>query len=211
MALFITFEGGEGSGKTLQARALYRRLTRSAVPVLLVHEPGGTSLGRKIRRWLKWAEDTDISPLTELLMFNASRTQLVNEIIRPNLESGKVIICDRYTDSTSAYQGYGRGLDLETIDAINDAATQGLKPSLTVLLDISVEEGLARKGSSEHDRFEQEDIVFHRRVREGYLRLSSSDPERWLVIDATLPKRRIAEIIWEKVSRLLAREGGLKE
>jgi len=211
MALFITFEGGEGSGKTLQARALYRRLTRLAVPVLLVHEPGGTSLGRRIRRWLKWAKDTDISPLTELLMFNASRTQLVNEVIRPNLESGKVIICDRYTDSTTAYQGYGRGLDLGTVDAINDAATQGLKPSLTVLLDISVEEGLARKGSSEHDRFEQEAIVFHQSVREGYLKLSSSDPERWLVIDASQPKRRIAEIIWEKVSRLLAGEGGLKE
>ncbi len=211
MALFITFEGGEGSGKTLQARALYRRLTRLAVPVLLVHEPGGTSLGKKIRRWLKWAKDTDISPLTELLMFNASRTQLVNEVMRPNLESGKVIICDRYTDSTTAYQGYGRGLDLETVDAINDAATQGLRPSLTVLLDISVEEGLARKGSSEHDRFEQEDIAFHRRVREGYLKLAASDPERWLVIDASEPKRRIAKIIWEKVSRLLAREGGLKE
>ena len=211
MALFITFEGGEGSGKTLQARALYRRLTRLAVPVLLVHEPGGTSLGRKIRRWLKWAKDTDISPLTELLMFNASRTQLVNEVMRPNLESGKVIICDRYTDSTTAYQGYGRGLDLETVDAINDAATQGLKPSLTVLLDISVEEGLARKGSSEHDRFEREDRAFHERVREGYLKLAASDPKRWLVIDATQPKRKIAEIIWEKVSQLLAREGGLKE
>ena len=211
MALFITFEGGEGSGKTLQARVLYRRLTRLAVPVLLVHEPGGTSLGRKIRRWLKWTEDTDISPLTELLMFNASRTQLVNEVIRPNLESGRVIICDRYTDSTTAYQGYGRGLDLETVDTINDAATQGLKPSLTVLLDISVEEGLARKGSSEHDRFEQEDIAFHQKVREGYLKLAADEPERWLVIDATLSKSEIENIIWERVSRLLAKEGGPKE
>lgn len=211
MALFITFEGGEGSGKTLQARVLYRRLTRLAVPVLLVHEPGGTSLGRKIRRWLKWTEDTDISPLTELLMFNASRTQLVNEVIRPNLESGRVIICDRYTDSTTAYQGYGRGLDLETVDTINDAATQGLRPSLTVLLDISVEEGLARKGSSEHDRFEQEDIAFHQKVREGYLKLAADEPERWLVIDATLSKSEIENIIWERVSRLLAKEGGPKE
>ena len=211
MALFITFEGGEGSGKTLQARVLYRRLTRLAVPVLLVHEPGGTSLGRRIRRWLKWAKDTDISPLTELLMFNASRTQLVNEVIRPNLESGKVIICDRYTDSTTAYQGYGRGLDLEAVDAINNAATQGLEPSLTVLLDISVEEGLARKGSSEHDRFEQEDIAFHQKVREGYLKLAADEPERWLVIDATLSKSEIENIIWERVSRLLAKEGGPKE
>jgi len=97
---------------------------------------------------------------------------------------------------------------METVDAINDAATQGLKPSLTVLLDISVEEGLARKGSSEHDRFEQEDIAFHRRVREGYLKLSSSDPERWLVIDASQPKRKIAKIIWERVSQLLPKQGG---
>lgn len=138
MALFITFEGGEGSGKTLQARALYRRLSQLAIPALLTHEPGGTSLGKRLARWLKWTQDTGISPLTELLMFNASRAQLVAEVIQPNLEGGKVVICDRYADSTTAYQSYGRGLNLELVKAINSAATWGLTPNLIVLLDISL-------------------------------------------------------------------------
>ena len=115
MALFITFEGGEGSGKSVQAKALYKRLSQSAIPALLTHEPGGTPCGNKIGHWLKWAEVKGISPLTELLLFNASRAQLVNEIIRPNLKNGMVVICDRYTDSTNAYQSYGRGLDLDIV------------------------------------------------------------------------------------------------
>jgi len=203
MALFITFEGGEGCGKSVQAKALYRRLSQSAIPARLTHEPGGTPCGNKIGRWLKWAKHTDISPLTELLLFNASRAQLVSEVIRPNLKNGMVVICDRYADSTTAYQSYGRGLDLEMVKAINDAATQGLKPDLTVLLDIPVEEGLARKRVKKQDRFEQEDIAFHQRVREGYLKLAVNEPERWLVIDATQPKENIAEIIWQKVRQLI--------
>lgn len=204
MALFITFEGGEGSGKTVQARALYRRLSRLAIPALLTHEPGGTSLSRKIARWLKWAQDKDISPLTELLMFNASRAQLVKEIIQPGLKSRKVVICDRYADSTTAYQSYGRGLDLEMVKAINNAATRGLTPNLTVLLDIPVEEGLFRKESKRHDRFEQEDINFHQRVRDGYLKMAAEEPERWLVIDASQSKAKIREIIWQRASQLLS-------
>ena len=208
MALFITFEGGEGSGKTVQARVLYRRLSRSAIPVLLIHEPGGTSLGKKLRYLLKQERSTDISPLSELLMFNASRAQLVDDIIQPNLESGKVVICDRYADSTTAYQSYGRGLDLGIVTTINSAATRGLNPNLTVLLDIPVEEGLARKGTRLRDRFEREDIAFHQRVREGYLKLAADDPERWLVVDATLPKDEIEEIIWQRVSQLLSSQEG---
>ncbi len=203
MALFITFEGGEGSGKTLQSRALYRRLSQLAIPVLLTHEPGGTLLGKKLARWLKWAQDTGISPLTELLMFNASRAQLVEEVVQPNLKGGKVVICDRYADSTTAYQSYGRGLDLEMVKAINSTATRGLTPSLTVLLDIPAEEGLARKGTRRRDRFEQEDIAFHRRVREGYLKMAADDPERWLVVNASQSKEKIKEIIWQRVSQLL--------
>jgi len=205
MALFITFEGGEGCGKSVQARALYRKLSKLAIPAVLTHEPGVSSLGKKIGRWLKWAQDTDISPLTELLLFNASRTELITKIIKPALESGKVVICDRYADSTTAYQGYGRGLDLETVKAINYAATGGLKPNLTVLLDISVEEGLARKKAKKQDRFEQEDIAFHQTVREGYLKLAANEPERWLVIDASQSKRKIAEIIWQRVRQLLSK------
>ncbi len=208
MALFITFEGGEGSGKSVQARALYRRLSKLVVPVLLTHEPGGTSLGRKLARWLKWTQGTGISPLTELLMFNASRAQLVEEVVQPNLKSGKVVICDRYDDSTTAYQSYGRGLDLEMVRAINSIATRGLKPNLTVLLDMPAEAGLFRKSAKRRDRFEQEDIAFHQRVREGYLKMAADEPERWLVIDASQPKTKISEIIWERVSQLLSSHEG---
>jgi len=207
MALFITFEGGEGSGKSVQAKVLHRTLSQLTIPVILTREPGGTPLGKKISYRLKWAKDTDISPLTELLLFNASRAQLVSEVIWPNLEKGKFVICDRYAESTTAYQGYGRGLGLEMVEAINNAATQGLKPDLIVLLDIPVEEGLARKRVKKQDRFEQEDIAFHQRVREGYLKLAADDPQRWLVVDASQSKAKIGEIIWQRLSQLLSRQG----
>ena len=205
MALFITFEGGEGCGKSVQARTLYRRLSRLAIPALLTHEPGVTALGRRLARCLKWAQNTDMSPLTELLLFNASRAQLIDEVIHPGLAVGKIVICDRYADSTTAYQGYGRGLDLEMVTAINNAATQGLKPDLTVLLDIPAEEGLARKRRAlRQDRFEREAIAFHQRVQEGYLKLAANDPERWLVVDAAQSKAKISEIIWQRVRQLLS-------
>jgi len=204
MSLFITFEGGEGCGKSSQARTLYRRLSQLAIPVVLTHEPGGTPLGQKIGRWLKW-ENTDLSPFTELLLFNASRAQLVAEVIQPNLKNGKTVICDRYADSTTAYQSYGRGLDLEIVTAINNAATQGLKPDLVVLLDISAEAGLARKRARKQDRFEQEDIAFHRRVRDGYLKIAANDPERWLVVDASQSKAKVEQIIWQRVNQLLSK------
>ena len=208
MPPFITFEGGEGSGKSVQARALYRRLSQLAIPVVLTHEPGGTPFGKKIGRWLKWAQNVDMSPLTELLLFNASRAQLIDKVIHPNLEKGKIVISDRYADSTIAYQSYGRGLDLEMVKAVNDAATQGLKPDLTILLDIAVEEGLARKRAKKQDRFEQEDIAFHQKVREGYLKMAADDPQRWLVVDASQPKVKVEQIIWQRVSQLLPKQGG---
>jgi dTMP kinase len=208
MSLFITFEGGEGGGKSVQAKALYRKLAKMAIPVLLTQEPGGTPFGRRISRWLKWAKDTNISPLTELMLFNASRAQLVNDVIQPALKSGQVVISDRYADSTTVYQGYGRGLDLAMVKSVNKAATQGLTPDLTVLLDAPVEVCFARKGTSKRDRFEQEAIAFHRRVREGYLKLAADEPRRWLVIDASQSKAKIADIIWQKVSQLLSSRGG---
>jgi len=204
MALFITFEGGEGSGKSVQAKALYRRLCRMNIPAILTHEPGVTALGRKITRWLKWGKDMGISPRAELMLFNASRAQLVEEIIKPNLQDGRVVICDRYADSTTAYQSYGRGLDLEMVGAFNESATQRIKPGLTVLLDLSVEAGLARKKDEKRDRFEQEAIDFHRRVRRGYLTMAQAEPDRWLVVDAAQAKAKIADIIWRKVSQLLS-------
>jgi dTMP kinase len=168
------------------------------------HEPGGTQLGKGISRWLKWAKSTDISPLTELLLFNASRAQLVDEVIKPNLKRGTIVICDRYADSTIAYQGYGRGLDLETVNAANNVATRGLKPDLTVLLDIPVETGLTRKNARRQDRFEQEEIAFHQRVREGFLKLAANEPDKWLVVDAGQSRAKISQIIWQRVSRLIS-------
>ncbi len=206
MALFITFEGGEGTGKSVQTRALYRRLSKLAIPVVLTQEPGGTTFGRKIARQLKWAEIKDISPLAELLLFNASRTELVAEVIKPSLRDGKVVICDRYADSTTAYQGYGRGLDLNLVEAINNTATQGVKPDLTILLDLSVEEGLSRKKDEKRDRFEQENSAFHQKVRNGYLKLAASEPERWLVVDARQARKEVEKIIWQRVSKLLSKQ-----
>jgi len=204
MSLFITFEGGEGSGKSIQAKELYRRLSQLAVPVLLTHEPGGTPFGQKVGRWLKWGQGADISPLTELMLFNASRAQLVAEVIQPALKSGKLVISDRYADSTTAYQGYGRELDLAMVKAVNKAATQGLTPDLTILLDMPVEGGLARKKSRKQDRFEQETLAFHQRVRQGYLKLAADESGRWLVVDASQSKEKIADIIWQRVSQLLS-------
>ncbi|HEY55488.1 MAG TPA: dTMP kinase [Dehalococcoidia bacterium] len=204
MSLFITFEGGEGSGKSVQAKELFRRLSKLDVPALLTHEPGGTPLGEQIAGWLKKSRGIDISALTELMLFNASRAQLVTEVIQPNLKSGKVVISDRYADSTTAYQGYGRGLDMAMVKATNNTATQGLKPDLTILLDMPVDKGLARKKGGK-DRFEQEALAFHRRVWEGYLKLASEEPERWLVIDGTQSKEEIADIIWQRVSQLISK------
>jgi len=208
MSLFITFEGGEGSGKSVQAKALYRRLSQSAIPALLTHEPGGTPFGEQLARWLKWTDYyKDMTPLTELLLFNASRSQLVTEVIQSSLQDGKVVICDRYTASTIAYQGYGRGLDLQIVGVINNTATQGLNPDLVVLLDMPAEAGLARKTAKRRDRFEQEDIAFHQRVREGYLKLATDDPERWLVVDASQSKAKVERIIWQRVSQMLSHQG----
>ncbi len=210
MSLFITFEGGEGCGKSAQSRALYKKLMQLSIPVVLTHEPGGTPLGDEISRRLKWAKSPDISPMTELLLFNASRAQLVDGVIKPNLAKGEVVILDRYADSTTAYQGYGRGLDLEIVKKVNKAATQGVKPDLTVLLDMPSEEGLGRKKGERRDRFEKEILAFHQKVRQGYLKLAADEPQRWLVIDATQSKERIAQIIWERVRGLIA-ERDLKD
>jgi dTMP kinase len=202
-SLFITFEGVEGCGKSTQSRLLYRRLQKLVVPSLLIHEPGITTLGKKITRLLKWAKDVNISPLSELLLFNTSRAQLLEEVVRPALKEGKIVICDRYADSTTAYQGYGRRLELDIVTAANLIATQGLTPDLTILLDVPVEKGLIRKEDTAPDRFHAEKLNFHRRVREGYLKLSAAEPERWLVIDGTQSKAAIAGIIWDRVSKLL--------
>jgi dTMP kinase len=211
MSLFITFEGGEGSGKSVQAKALYKRLKLLAIPTVLTFEPGGTPFGNKLAHWLKWVQEMDISPLTELMLFNASRAQLVKKIIFPGLANGKLVICDRYADSTTAYQSYGRGLELPIVKAVNNIATQGLEPSLTILLDISVVDGLSRKNTKKRDRFEQESIVFHQKVRDGYLKLADEEPKRWFLIDANQSQKRISDVIWKRVKQLLSERGNVND
>ena len=202
MSLVITFEGGEGCGKSTQSKALYRRLRQQNIPVVLTHEPGGTVLGSEIRRALKRKRGCPVLPEAELFLFAASRAQLIAEVVRPALQEGKIVICDRFSYSTSVYQGYGRGLSLPTVEMVNSLATQNLEPDVIILLDLPPEQGLTRKRNLK-DRFELEDLSFHRRVREGYLKMAATDPNRWLVIDASLPKNKIARIIWERVSQLL--------
>jgi dTMP kinase len=167
-----------------------------------------TALGVKIRRLLKFTNDLNISPLAELLLFNASRAQLVTEVIRPALERGTVVVCDRYADSTTAYQGHGRGLDLTAVEQANKIGMQDLVPDLTVLLDISVSQGIARKKGNKADRFEKEDLDFHEKVRSGYLKIAKAGPKRWLVIDATKDKEEISRIVWDKVIRVIKKKQG---
>jgi dTMP kinase len=203
MSLFITFEGGEGCGKSTQTRLLYRRIHKLAIPVLLTHEPGVTELGEKITTLLKWSKNIAISPVSELLLFNASRSQLVTELIKPELDKGTIVICDRYTDSTIAYQSYARGLDLDMVKSVNKIATHGLTPDITFLLDIPVEKILERTHDRRPDRFEKENLNFHRRVRQSYLALAKAEPKRWVIIDGMQSKEVVAAVIWQKISKLL--------
>jgi dTMP kinase len=203
MSLFITFEGGEGCGKSLQSRILERKLAELAIPAILIHEPGGTPIGEKVRYLLKQACEISISPLTELLLFNASRSQLIKDVIQPALTEGKIVICDRFVDSTIAYQSYGRGLDLSIVRQISRIASQGMIPDLTFLLDVPPEIGLSRKGNPATDRFDKEDRGFHQKVRDGFLALAEAEPDRWVIIDSTLSRREIADRIWDKVSHQL--------
>jgi len=211
--LFITFEGPEGSGKTLQSEALYQHLQRQGLPVLLTREPGGTSIGDQIRRVLLSPENVDMLPETEVLLFSASRAQLVREVIRPALERGILVICDRFADSTLAYQGYGHGLDLAALRAITEFATGGLWPDLSIYLDLEVEEGLRRKLAAlgkrgEWNRLDQKELAFHERVRAGYHELAAAEPQRWLVLDATQPVAELQATIRAEVERRLASTQG---
>lgn len=198
---FIVFEGGEGSGKSTQAKALSAQLRRVGFNVVLTHEPGGTLLGNKLRRWLKWGRG--VTTQTELFLFLASRSQLVTKVIRPALDRGEIVICDRFDASTFAYQGYGRGMNLAFLETINSFVTDGLSPDLVILLDLDVEKGLKRK-RMRLDCFEREEFAFHHRVRDAYLKLAAADPERWLVVDGALPEENVRDIIWARVKQLVS-------
>ena len=256
MSLFIVLEGGDGSGKTVQGKALFKHLKEyfkalyeklnatngkprkhqyDTEPVLYTQEPGNTLLGQLLRRMLSHPDLgqpvlktnsfqhlllepklTDhalpdvvlqnAAPRAELLFFLLARAQLIEEVIQPHLSRNPkaIVICDRYIYSTIAYQGYGRGLDIALIEEANKIATKGIKPDLVILLDIAPEEGLRRKWEpTKRDFFDDQEVSFHQRVREGYLKQAKADPKRWLVVDATLPQRKVQQIIWDKVSQLL--------
>jgi len=206
--LFVTLEGGEGAGKSVQAEAVRERLQAAGYSVVVTREPGGTPLGERLRAILLdlSSDRLQIGPLSETLLFIAARAELVATVIRPALARGDVVVCDRFAGSTSAYQGFGRGIDLALIAKLNAAATDSLEPDLVVLLDLPPDEGLARRASSDNDdRFGREDVAFHERVRAGYRALAANDPGRWLVIDASQPREAITDIVWQRLEKELSR------
>lgn len=208
--LFITFEGPEGGGKSTQLAALADFLEAQGVPVVRTREPGGTPIGEQVRRILLDHANQAMHPRTEVLLFQASRAEHVAKLIAPALEQGKVVLCDRYADSTLAYQGYGRQTDLEALAQVVAYATGGLMPDLTLLLDLPVEDGLRRRQPllQEWNRLDAETLAFHQRVRRGYLRLAEQEPGRWVKIDARRPAEEVqAEVRRVVVARL--RQKGL--
>ena len=192
--MFITLEGPEGSGKTSQLAQFADFLREQGYEVVTTREPGGTSIGDQIRQVLVSMDNKSLHPRTEILLFLSARAQLVEELIKPSLENGKIVVCDRYGDSTLAYQGYGHGLPLETLREMLRFATDGLVPDLTLYLDIEVEKGLLRKKKGqEWNRLDAYEVEFHRRVRNGYLALAEAEPERWRVIDASQSKQAVQQ------------------
>lgn len=222
MALFISFEGGEGSGKSTQARRLARLFEHMGIPILSIHEPGTTNLGNHIRDIIKgnpWGSET-ISHRAELFLFSAARAELVAKVLsKQDKDTRLVIIADRYVDSTVAYQGYGRRLPLKLIASVNSLATHGTMPDLTLLLDCPPADALRRVGAVQAElfetvgavgriddagarRFEDEPLAFHRRVREGYLKLADSQPERWVVVDGMEDEDKVFDSVCRAVGNL---------
>jgi len=198
MKLFLTLEGPDGSGKSTQARLLADHMRGKGLDVLLTREPGGTAIGDQIRKVLMDLDNKGMAPAAEFLLFSASRAQLVRQVIRPHLDAGGVVVCDRFADSSLAYQGYGHRLPLPAVRAVNSLATGDLIPDRTFLLDISPEEGLRRR--REHgawNRLDDYDLEFHRRVRDGYLELAKSEPARWIVVDAA----KVEGEVWRQVEQ----------
>jgi dTMP kinase len=212
--MFITFEGIEGSGKTTHLRLAAARLAKDGYPVFQTREPGGTSVGEQVRSVLLSPGNRNMSPLAELLLYEACRAQLIAEHVRPELEKGSLVLCDRYFDATTAYQGFGRGLDLDLVERLNQAAGQGVEPDLTILLDCPVEQGLERirrrygHHQKDHahgapDRMEAEDRAFHERIRHGYLQLAGRHGQRIRKVDATAEVEEVHAKVMECLNRVL--------
>lgn len=208
MGIFITLEGPDGSGKTTQAHLLSQWLRHQGHDVVLTREPGGSDIGDQIRDILHDSGNTAMAAQTEFLLYSASRAQHVSQLILPSLKAGKVVISDRYADSSLAYQGFGRGLDLEILEVVTAFATQGLQPDLTLYFDIAAGEGLERRllGGDTWNRMDAEALAFHQRVRAGYLELASAEPDRWEVIDANRPIDDVQEDVRGVVATRLLEE-----
>ncbi|MGE4545610.1 MAG: dTMP kinase [Pedobacter sp.] len=210
MSSFISFEGIEGSGKTTQIQLLANRLESLGYEVLITREPGGCPIADQIRHILLHPDNDRLVPGAELLLYAAARAQHVSEVITPALEQGKIVLCDRYCDATLAYQGYARGLDLQLVQQLNDLAAGTCRPNLTLLLDMLPDHGLHRAQSRNavasgpaEGRFEQESLIFHSKVRQGYLDLAQQEPQRIKVIDATGTQEQVAKRIWQTTSGFL--------
>ncbi len=210
---FVVLEGPDGSGKSVQARTLAQRLRRRGHSVTLSREPGGTELGEQVRHIVNDPGPTPRGPKADVLLYSAARAQHVDEVIRPALEAGDVVVCDRYVTSTMAYQGYGSGMDLDLLARIGDWVTGGLQPDLVILLDVSPQTGLDRRAAgsaAELTRWEDEarfDLDFHTRVREGYLEMAAADPDRWVVVDGRGSVDDVADEVDHVVETFLRDEG----
>lgn len=207
LSLFITLEGPEGSGKTTQLQMLAEHLKDKGYPVLCTREPGGTPISEQIRQVILSHDNHAIADVTEALLFSAARAQIVSELIRPALAEGKIVISDRYADSTLAYQGYGLGLDLDALRSLTRLATGGLVPDLTLYIDVPVKDGIARKQSGEVNRLDQKELSYHERVRAGYLEMARAEPKRWVIIDGTHSVAHIQRELRERIEQEIARRG----
>jgi dTMP kinase len=207
--MFITFEGPEGSGKTTLLASLAAWLCSRDIDVLTTREPGGTTIGDRVRSILLDPVATEMQPEAEVLLFSAARAQHVRQVILPHLQRGGVVLCDRFADSTLAYQGYGHGLDLAQLYTITAFATGGLRPNLTVYLDIDVEAGLRRKAqaagadASQWNRMERKTVAYHQRVRAGYLAMAAAEPDRWLIVDALQPVNAVQQAVQQVTAQRL--------
>jgi dTMP kinase len=210
LSLFITFEGVEGSGKTTQIQRLKKYLTQKGIPCKVTREPGGSSIGEKIRKILLNPDHGEMTPTSELLLYEAARAQHVKEVINPFLKKGSVVLCDRFTDATVAYQGHGRMIDLKWVECLNRLSSQGIRPDVTFLLDCPSDIGLKRAfqrnrmlKQEKEERFEREEIQFHRRVRKGYLDIAKREPHRVKLIDTREGEKKVFEKIRKIVDNLI--------
>jgi len=199
----ITFEGSEGSGKSTQIELVCKYLRRKKKPILFVREPGGVKISEKIRNILLDVKNTKMSSECETLLYMAARAQLVEEVVAPALKAGKVVLCDRFLDSTVAYQGYGNGVDVRVIKSIGKFATQKIQPDITFFFDINAKKGLSRIKGRTKDRIERRAIHYHNRVRKGYVKITRKEPGRVKLIDANRTKEEIFAIIVKHIDRLL--------